>query len=187
MGLYQLFSDIVDYPNFHLSAKVKECIHILSSRKDRAATLLEEFQAFFEETSLNRVQEIFTKTFDLQAECSPYIGYHLFGEGSHRAMFMAGLKESYRMVDLPLTNELPDHLSVILRFLETSSDPEEKEELIYLCLVPALGKMLDGFGGEGDPYQRVLESLLIVIQQDMETKDEKVSPALELQETHHGG
>jgi nitrate reductase delta subunit len=186
MGLYQLFSDIIDYPDFQLSARVKECIHILSSRKDRAATLLEEFQAFLEETSLNRVQEIFTKTFDLQAECSPYIGYHLFGDGSHRAMFMAGLSECYRIADLPLTNELPDHLSVMLRFLERSSDPEEKEELIYLCLVPALGKMLDGFGGGENPYRRMLESLLIVIQQEMETKDEKMSPTLGLQETHIG-
>jgi nitrate reductase delta subunit len=185
MGLYQLFSDILDYPNLQLSPKLKECIHILSSREDQTATLLEGFQAFLEETSLNTVQEIFTKTFDFQAECSPYIGYHLFGDGSHRAMFMAGLRECYRIVDLPLTNELPDHLNVMLRFLERSHDPEEKEELIYLCLIPGLRKMLEGFKGKEDPYRRVLEALLIVIQQNRETKDEKISPPLELQETYY--
>jgi nitrate reductase delta subunit len=186
MGLYQLFSDILDYPNLQLSKRVKECLHILSSRKDRAATLLEEFQTFLEETSLNRVQEIFTITFGLQSECCPNVGYHLFGEGSHRAMFMAGLRECYRMVDLPLTNELPDHLSVMLRFLERSPDPEEKEELIYLCLVPALRKMLEGFDGEGDPYRKVLEALLIVFRQNTETKGEKITPTLELQGIYYG-
>jgi hypothetical protein len=45
--------------------------------------------------------------------------------------------------------------------------------------------MLEGFKGKGDPYRRVLEALLIVIQQNRETKDEKISPPLELQETYY--
>jgi nitrate reductase delta subunit len=186
MRLYQLFSDILDYPNLQLSTWVNECINILSSLGEGPVTPLKEFRVFLEKTPPSRVEEVYVKTFDLQADCYPYVGYHLFGDGSHRAMFLSGLKERYQKIDLPLTNELPDHLSVILRFLVKDQDAEEREELIYLCILPALKKMLKEFQEKRNPYKGVLEALLLVLQQGIETKDDMSSPTMKVEETYYG-
>nr|NIV30865.1 nitrate reductase molybdenum cofactor assembly chaperone [Anaerolineae bacterium] len=90
-----------------------------------------------------RLQEIYTGTFDLDARCHPYIGYQLLGESYKRSQFMLGLKECYREHGVqPPSNELPDHLAVMLRFLAAVPNREISREMVVEALMPALEGML---------------------------------------------
>ncbi len=167
MRLYEMLADAIDYPDPNLSQKIDQCV-ALSSFHEEATGLLKEFRAFLRRSSADTMEEVYTRTFDFGAACYPYVGYHLFGEGNHRGMFLAGLKEHYEAYGFSSGNELPDHLSVMLRFLSRNEDKEERDELLSLCILPALRKMVQGFGSETNPYQRLLKATLLLLEQGEE-------------------
>ncbi len=183
MRLYELFSTILDYPDSQLSERVDEAIALLSSLHGKASTLLAEFQTFLAKTPIGTMEEIYSRTFDLQAVCFPYVGYHLFGEDHRRGLFMAGLKGDYKANQFSCGNELPDHLGVMLRFLANESH-EGRDEMIDLCVIPALKKMVARLDGASNPYQKVLESLLLVLRQLRNSMNEFLVPRNELYGNH---
>jgi nitrate reductase molybdenum cofactor assembly chaperone len=138
-----LLADILDYPQGHPDEKVEECASLVSVGTPEAAAHLRRFQSSVRGLPAGRLEEIYTVTFDLEASCHPYVGYHLFGESYQRSTFLVGLKERYRAwgFESPET-ELPDRLSVMLRFLAVTGDEELKQEIMSQGLLPALGKMI---------------------------------------------
>jgi nitrate reductase delta subunit len=165
MHLYQLFADLLDYPTGDLPPQARALWDRLSSLSRVAASAdMARFCAFVEQTPLPRLEEIYTRTFDLQAVCYPYVGYHLFGESYKRGAFMAELNRGYRERGFSTGNELPDHVAVVLRFLALKADDEFGRTLLGEGLAPAVGKMAKAFREESDnPYAQVLDALLLVL------------------------
>ena len=161
--IYQLLSDLLDYPSPDLMQSALECARLLASESPDAAGQIEKFMALAEETPPGRLEEIYTATFDVNPTCTIYTGYQLFGESYKRGEFMVRLRQKYRQWDFSEGNELPDHLAVLLRFLGRL-DPHETlaRELIEDCLMPALEKMNGSFpepsGGNINPYACVLRA-----------------------------
>ena len=167
--LYPLFAEILEYPTCSLYECFDECISLLLGWDHEAARLLRRFESTLARVPLTEMQEIYTRTFDLQPACFPYAGYHLFGEDYRRGLFMAGLKRQYLSHGFSAGKELPDHLAVILRFLAETSRDKENEELIHEGMIPALEKMLATGLREGDnPYREVLQALLLTLQKEDE-------------------
>ena len=179
MELYDLFAHILEPPGPLLSDQVSECISILASARWEAAGLMNRFKTFVEQTPISRMEKIYAETFSLQGNCYPYVGYHLFGDGSHRRMFLAGLEEQYRIYDFSAAQELPDHLGIMLQFLAKDEDEEERDELISLCIIPALKRMLEGLEDQPTPYEEILQALLLSLQEGETTRNEKVVPEME--------
>ncbi len=180
MRLYEMLADVLDYPGPNLSQKIEQCI-AFSSFHEEATRLLKEFRAFRGRNSADTMEEVYTRTFDFGTACYPYVGYHLFGEGNRRGMFLAGLMEHYEIYGFSSGKELPDHLSAMLRFLARDEDKEERDELLSLCILPALRKMVQGFGGETNPYQRLLKATLLLLEQgeeDMNDMDHLDQPTI---------
>jgi nitrate reductase delta subunit len=175
LRLYQLFANLVEYPTPFLSDRVNESISLLTPHQREAADFVWRFKTFLSLTPLSRMEEVYTSTFDLNGICCPYVGYHLFGDGSHRGMFLSGLKEHYQVRHFSAGNELPDHLGVMLRFLANNEDEEEREELILLCIIPAVKKMLEGFRGSSNPYKGVLQGLLLMLQSNIRSEEIGIS------------
>jgi nitrate reductase delta subunit len=163
MSLYQRLAEVIDYPGPDLSQRVDECIGLSAPIHEEASDLLKEFRAFLGKMPLDTIKELYTRTFDLETVCYPYVGYQLFGDGNHRGMFLARLKEHYEICDFSSGNKLPDHLGVMLRFLARDDDKEEREELLSLCILPALRKMVQGFSDEGNPYRKLLKAILLLL------------------------
>jgi nitrate reductase delta subunit len=150
---FQLLAGVLEYPQPGLAEAVRECTALLAADNLAAAACLREFGAFVEETPPGRLEEIYTGTFDLDAACYPYVGYHLFGESYQRSLFMLGLSERYRAQGFPagglrsaIAGELPDHLAVLLHFLAACDDAALAGELVRDALLPALKRM----GVDGD-------------------------------------
>jgi len=175
-----LFADILEYPRPGLAETVRECEALVSAGNPEAAALLGGFRALVEETAPGRLEEIYTGTFDLDAACYPYVGYHLFGESYKRSVFLLELKERYRAQGFDVENELPDHLAVLLRFLAINDDVTLAGEIVHEALLPTLERMTGRARSAGyeeeekllssqdhsrhSPYYGVLEALRLVLQ-----------------------
>jgi nitrate reductase molybdenum cofactor assembly chaperone len=176
-----LFADILEYPWPGLVGAAQRCAALVAPQNPEAGALLRAFCAFVEHTPLGRLEEVYTGTFDLDAACHPYVGYHLFGESYKRSLFLLELKERYRAHGFIVENELPDHLAVLLRFLAQSHDTALIGEILQEALVPALERMTGKAPSAGydeeepsvsqaqrrqGPYHKVLEALRLVLQEE---------------------
>ncbi len=177
-----MFADLLEYPrpDLDVARAARECRALVAQESADAAVLLDEFISFAERTPRDTIEEIFSATFDLNASCHPYVGYHMFGESYPRSLFMVELKDRYRGHDFYHGVELPDHIAVLLRFLSTCCDAEEREEIARDAILPTLGPMTLApesapalAEGEGAPpevfdvgtdYRRLLLALQSVLQ-----------------------
>jgi nitrate reductase delta subunit len=160
--LYRLFADLVGYPTPALAGQALETAAGVGVAQ--AGALLQEFHSFVEQASTARLEELHTSTFDLQAVCYPYVGYHLFGDSYKRGMFMAQLNAGYRERAFSAENELPDHVGVILRFLALAPADDFSQALLHEGLIPALDMMAQAFGDQSDnPYAGVIRALLLML------------------------
>lgn len=161
--MYQLLAALISYPGPGLLAELDACTLALTPEAPEAAGLLERFRDAARELGQSGLEEAYIQMFELHAENALYIGHQLFGEDWRRGTFMARLKERYRELGLSIGEELPDHLSVVLRFLEVEQPGEERDELIGDCIVPALHKVLRAIEGKRTPYEGVLRALLLYL------------------------
>ena len=170
--LWRCFADLLEYPTPAVARQAQACVEAAAAVNPEAAALLGGFCAFAQDTPLARLEELYTRTFDLQVICYPYVGYHLFGESYKRGAFLARLNEAYRMRGFTAGRELPDHLAVILRFLalddgsETPAGADEAfaQPLLAEGVVPAVDKMAAAFDANGDnPYGQVVGALRLAL------------------------
>lgn len=160
--ILEMFAELLEYPCGDEKGTAAALAAALSGRRP-AAALLGKVHSFLAGASGGQAEEIFTATFDLQAVCTPYVGFHLFGEGHKRRLFLAGMNALYASRGFEVGRELPDHIAVVLRFLAVSAAEVEAREIVQDALVPALSKMLGKFGDGANPYGNVLRALHAVL------------------------
>lgn len=174
--IFRIFADLLEYPRVDLSDSVREGEALVAVQSPDAALLLGDFHDFLGDTSLGRLQEIFTTTFDLDATYHPYVGHHLFGETYKRSAFMVGLKQCYQTVGLDIGSEVADNLAMILRYLSLCDDASQTAAIIHEALLPALEKMIRKGDSDDDEsqekgghsqliYKKVVEALQMVLQE----------------------
>lgn len=159
--LYVALADLLTYPHEGLSGAVERVRAIAADDPDRSGLreAASALAAALEAHGLQAMQEQYTATFDLDPVCSPYIGYHLFGEAYKRGALMSRLKEVYRDLALEPGDELPDHIAWILRFLAALDDRETYDDTLSLLVLPALDRMAKVFQETKDPYAEIIRSL----------------------------
>jgi nitrate reductase delta subunit len=170
--LYDLFADLLAYPTPAIQQRTQACLSQLQESYPDAADALETFLHGLQQCPLEKMEELYTTTFDMQPVCYPYVGYHLFGESYKRGAFMAQLNEAYHASGYSAAQELPDHLSVVLRFLGLDFANRQSDfcqALLNEGVKPALGKMLQAFGAQSDnPYFGLLSALQLFLLQTPE-------------------
>ncbi|MCC6298738.1 MAG: nitrate reductase molybdenum cofactor assembly chaperone [Anaerolineales bacterium] len=165
-SLFDSFAALLEYPSAQTVEKAQGCLEQVQVQPE-AAEELEKFVHALGQLSLDRMQELYTVTFDMQPVCYPYVGFHLFGESYKRGAFMAQLNEAYHGRGYSAGQELPDHLSVILRFIGLDAENLQNEfcqTLIVSGVLPALEKMTKTFGAETEnPYAGALSALRLFL------------------------
>ncbi len=160
MELYRIFAELLDYPRPGMCERAADGLKLLHACQKESAELLERFKDLVDRCPLERLEEMYTNAFEVQACWYPYVGHHLFGEDWRRGVFMAELNRCYRLAGFSgVGKELPDHLSVMLRYLAEQRRSEEGEDLVRECLIPALSRMLQAPGDRDHPYGCLLRSL----------------------------
>ncbi len=161
MTIFELFAQILDYPDQRPDCAVEECISALGPEDGDVAALLGRFRTSQTSMDIGQLQELYTGTFDMLPDCSLNLGYQLFGDDWRRSTFLADLAGRYRAYGVPAGKELPDHLGLILRYLAKRGDESERAQLSGECLVPALARLLKEIRKRDNPYEAALEALLM--------------------------
>ena len=166
-SLFDSFAALLEYPASAMTEQAGQLLEGLTPLHPETAKALEKFARMLDQLSLEQMRELYTITFDMQPVCYPYVGYHLFCESYKRGAFMAQLNEAYHTRDYSAGQELPDHLSVILRFLgldEENRRGDFCQILINNGVNPALEKMLKVFNAETEnPYFGLLSALQLFL------------------------
>lgn len=157
--LCRQFSTLLSYPGQGVREVAAECVVALQQTSSEGTAALEAFVQFLDANEMTRIEEAFTGTFDLQSLCHPYVGYQLCGESQQRTMFMIKLQELYKEYGFVSGNELPDHLTEVLRFIGSISNLECRQEIIQDGILPALAKITLGIESENHPYVSLLNAL----------------------------
>jgi len=153
--------------------------------RDAATTALERFASAISALTPDAREELYTGTFDVTPSCVLYVSIHLFGEENFkRGEFMAGLQARYQQAGFSPKGELPDHLSVLLRFA-AQTDDAERRELVQFCLLGPIGKMMAALS-EANPYRALLEAVRETLQAAYPGMQPALSP-LEQMRQHGAG
>jgi|SRR5215831_7735682 len=152
--IYEQLAALLEYPGSNWDSAMADCASF---------DLLDEFRSGVAAQSLSGLQELYTRTFDLNPACALEVGYHLFGENYKRGEFLANLRATEAPFDLGQAQQLPDYLPVLLRLLTKLDDQELRLSLITECLTPAIEKMLTTFQDSNNPYRFLLAAVRAIL------------------------
>lgn len=181
-NIYESFADVLSYPTQDYHAKVKKCQIAITNYKRSATlnpeplTLINSFSEFIKDKSVADLEEHFTQTFDINPISCLEVGWHLFGETYDRGAFLVRMRELLRQFNIKESTELPDHITHVLAVLG-KMEKESADDFANAQVLPAIKKMIDGFGGKENPYINVLKALQIFIQENHAQKTEIQSEA----------
>ncbi|HMX62237.1 MAG TPA: molecular chaperone TorD family protein [Candidatus Sumerlaeota bacterium] len=165
-------ADLFDYRRASDAPGIaKEIADALEPRHQPAAEALRNFAAETAEFSEAQREEVFARTYDLNPSCPPYLSVHLFGEESFkRAILMTGLAAAYDRAGFDRGSELPDHISVVLRFAPQFG-AEEWDDLARFCLPTPLVRMSALLDPAKNPHRHVITALRAILKADFPTEN----------------
>lgn len=164
MEAWELLGDLLDYPAPAVLRSIENKIAGIAGTHPEAADLLGEFHSGIIALPPGKLEEMYTNTFDMRAESSLYVGHHLFGEDFKRSVLMSRLKNWYKSKGFSAGTEMPDHLSVVLRFLGRNQDDPDTQEFVTECLIPAVTRIIAGLQDGAGPYKPALHALLLILE-----------------------
>jgi len=151
-------ANILSYPD---KSKLEHVEPLYSQNQEK--NTLYPFYQFIKKSNLTTVEELFTKTFDLNASCCLEIGWHLYGEQYQRGEFLVNMRQTLAEEKISESNELPDHLSHCLRLLPVL-EKEDEAAFAQEYLLPAITKIAKGMKQE-NPYTCVIVYLQALLKE----------------------
>jgi nitrate reductase assembly molybdenum cofactor insertion protein NarJ len=149
---YERLADLFEYPGPDYPERVDTAWNLLEGRYPEAASRLEAFASALppgdgtlSDEELHEVQEIFTRSFDVQPITTLGVGYVMFGDDYKRGEVLVNLSREHREAGVDCGTELPDHLPTVLRLLARWRNPELATEFVEALLHPALEMMIAEF------------------------------------------
>ncbi|NDL59671.1 nitrate reductase molybdenum cofactor assembly chaperone [Phytoactinopolyspora mesophila] len=154
----QIASLLLAYPDESLSARLDllhKAVAALPARlKGPLTTTLDYVRA----TPLGDQQQSYVTTFDLRKKCCLYLSWWVHGDTRNRGHALVEFKAAFREAGvLPPSNELPDHLAVVLEFTATI-DPAGGERLLTEHR-PGLELLRQALHKAESPYAGVLDTV----------------------------
>jgi nitrate reductase delta subunit len=150
--LYHVLAAFLTYPGEDYGQHVESALCLAPAE---CRELLAQFAESIEGLQISELQELFTRTFDMNPVCSLELGWHLFGENYERGLLLVRMREELRRFEIQESTELPDHLTHVFELLGRM-DHARAEDFTAACVLPALSKMIVAMEGKGNPYQPVL-------------------------------
>jgi nitrate reductase assembly molybdenum cofactor insertion protein NarJ len=170
---YNHLANLFRYPDEDYKKNVSACAEILKKDYPQAFSEALPFFRYVDSTEFTLVEEVFGKTFHIQAICFLDLGYVLFAEDYKRGDFLVKMKDEQFRAGNDCGIELADNLPNVLTLLPKLKDEAFLEEFAIRIMEPALGKMLDEF----DQSRMQLKDKVrkkkqkVILMEDMENKN----------------
>ena len=142
---YNALANLFRYPDNDYITHVNKCADMLKEYYPQAYEKLEPFVKGINSKSIVEIEELFGKTFHIQAICYLDLGYVLYAEDYKRGDFLVQMKNEQRKVGNDCGVELADNLPNALTLLPLLEDDDFREELSVRMYIPALETMLKEF------------------------------------------
>ncbi len=168
---YEALARMLDYPEQKEQLQTDfDCVSAYMNKRG-VNTNLSSFAGFTAASSLAALQEEYVATFDFNPATAPYLGHHLFGDNQKKGGYMIMLKQEFeRHGYIPISTELPDHLSVVLGFLGHRARQEgdrTRQPFIADCVLPGVDRMNSAFADRQDsPWKTVVEAARLLCAED---------------------
>lgn len=148
--VYQALAAMIAYPRDRLELLDSYAV-VARHLQERGLTLpTAPFGETVTSSSLAELQETYVALFDFNAALAPYLGHHLYGDNQKKGAYLIGLKGEFRRFDFtPASNELPDHLEILLRFL-AHLDQHERPAFLRSQVLAGLHKLEQAFAQRSD-------------------------------------
>lgn len=145
---YEHLAELFQYPKENYSEHVRKAESLLRNYYPETLAELTEFSDYIARASKEELEELFSRTFDIQAITTLDIGYVLFGDDYKRGELLVNLNREHREAGNDCGNELADNLSNLLRLIPKMKDVELRNEIIEKLIMPALDKIISEFNVE---------------------------------------
>jgi nitrate reductase assembly molybdenum cofactor insertion protein NarJ len=139
---------LFEYPDADYPGRVRDINDYLRGSYADAALELGRFIDLLPADDVQAMQELFTRSFDVQAATTLDIGYVLFGDDYKRGILLANLNREHRNASIDTGTELADYVPNLLRLMAVMEDEEVLQDLAYAILGPALLEMIGEFSVE---------------------------------------
>ncbi|MGW6130949.1 nitrate reductase molybdenum cofactor assembly chaperone [Cellulomonas sp. NPDC055163] len=124
---------VLDYPAPELLAMLPDLRAAVATLDGYLRTPLEQVLDHLDAHTPVALAAEYVTTFDLARRRSPYLTYYAYGDTRKRGVALVELKQAYRAAGFELsTDELPDHLAVVLEFASTGDDAAQESGLRLL-------------------------------------------------------
>ncbi len=155
MGLleFDLLAGIFDYPEAGFGDKIPPLLEMVGNLYPGAKEEMDRFvkalgEGPIEGERLDAIQELYTRTFDIQPITTLDVGFVLFGDDYKRGEILSNLNKEHLACGNPCGNELADHLPNLLRLIALKGKDDFVRELVDMILAPALRAMIREFDPE---------------------------------------
>lgn len=159
---YAAAADLLAYPSPERRTAHLRGADVLAQLLPECAGALAPLRALLDLPETAPAEESYCEAFDHCGDRALEIGWHVFGENYARGSFLVFLRERLRAARFDEAGELPDHLSAILRVAPVLDEGAAATVLDELT-VPAVRRILDGFGDRGNPWRGAVTCALAVL------------------------
>lgn len=142
---YALMSGIFRYPTATSKEEAVKVSAMLEADYPEGAKAFKRYLDWVLTTPQQEIEEVFAKTFHVQAIAYLDIGYVIFGEDYKRGEFLVNMKAEQEAAKNDCGEELPDNLANILTLLPKLEDEQLRDDLTGRIMIPAIRKMLKEF------------------------------------------
>ena len=149
--LLDALAGLFHYPRDDFAQRLETISNLADARSEGRS---EAVRSLLEKTrGLDRggVEEMFTRTFEINPVCALEIGWHIYGEDYARGALLVRLRSELRDHGIEEITELPDHLTHVLQLLGRL-EPELADDLAGRYILPALRKMIEAVEVTDCPY-----------------------------------
>lgn len=159
------YAQLLSYPLESRRDDLRSCLDQLRAERPKLGESLAGLASYGDQRSPTELEELFTRTFDSNAERALEVGWHIHGENYARGVFMARMRGLLREHGIQESSELPDHISHVLQVLARAK-PELASALGAGVVLQALDKILEGFTSQENPYRGVIAGLRGVLEEE---------------------
>ena len=142
---YAMMAKIFQYPGPQAKEEALRVSSMLEADYPNGAKSFKRYLDWATLTPLHEMEEVFAKTFHVQAICYLDLGYVIFGEDYKRGDFLVNMKREQELAGNECGEELPDNLANVLTLIPKLKDEQLLADLTGRIMIPALRKMLKEF------------------------------------------
>jgi len=165
--LLDSLAGLFEYPSGDFSQRVSSCRALADQRSPDRGEAIAALEERTRPMSRGEVEEMFTRTFEINPVCALEIGWHIYGEDYARGALLVRLRQELRTQGIPEITELPDHLTHVLQLLGRLEKPLA-DDLAGRYVLPALKKMIDAVKDSDCPYTGLLEMARDVVNDEFD-------------------